>query len=219
VQRAAAEPQEGTSNGVPLVAVTRELAPSSPLWGSSKLGLCCAATHSLGDGRTDLPPAALCRGVDGPPTGVVSSLPVASSVRCRMGGCPLFLWPILQPIPTMQQAERTSSRLEEPRGAGAEARGEEGNRRRAVASCDAGVLCARTVGHLSRKRAADAATKEHIGTLCCRGGAGRCGALLAPLCFLLLIPPPPRPHCRFSRGPLVRPRLALSAPTHTDEQQ
>jgi hypothetical protein len=37
----------------------------------------------------------------------VPSFPVAPSVRCRVGGCPLFLWPLLQPIPIVQQAERT----------------------------------------------------------------------------------------------------------------
>jgi hypothetical protein len=43
----------------------------------------------------------------GHPLVCVPSLPVAPSMRCRMGGCPLFLWPILQPIPTMQQAGRS----------------------------------------------------------------------------------------------------------------
>jgi hypothetical protein len=37
----------------------------------------------------------------------VSPLPVVPSVRCRVGGSLLFLWPVLQPIPTAQQAERT----------------------------------------------------------------------------------------------------------------
>jgi hypothetical protein len=37
----------------------------------------------------------------------VSPLPVACSVRCRVGGSLLFLWPVLQPFPTVQQAGRS----------------------------------------------------------------------------------------------------------------
>jgi hypothetical protein len=47
----------------------------------------------------------------------VSSLPVASSVCCRMGGSLLFLWPVLQPFPTVQQAERTCCGERRPPGA------------------------------------------------------------------------------------------------------
>jgi hypothetical protein len=43
----------------------------------------------------------------GHPLVLVSPLPVASSVHCREGGSLLFLWPILQPIPSVQQAERS----------------------------------------------------------------------------------------------------------------
>jgi hypothetical protein len=77
--------------------------------GPSKLGLCCAATHSMGDGRT-VQACSLPRCVGEPlthPLVCVSPLPVASSVRCRVGGLSLFLWPILRPIPSVQQAERT----------------------------------------------------------------------------------------------------------------
>jgi hypothetical protein len=106
-QRTTDVPRGGASNGVPLASVHPFLAPGK--WGerSSNLGLHCAATHSPRVGRAGLPSAALCRGPMGHPLVCVSSLPVASSVRCRMGGLSLFLWPILQPIPIVQQTGRS----------------------------------------------------------------------------------------------------------------
>jgi hypothetical protein len=55
---------------------------------SSNLGLCCAAAHSMGDGRTDLLPAALCRGADATPAGVCLPPPRCLLRALSRGGFP-----------------------------------------------------------------------------------------------------------------------------------